>query len=1015
MKKILSLLIMFLLCQYSRGGMFNAYDISVEGTNNLVIGRYAKLTLRMYNTYEVVSWECTLPLPDGVSLYCAYTSGIRYPEGYNAKLTTTINEDSSVTLVCKGEEGVNMTGGNLSGSGYNGGEIATVIVKVDSSVMPSHDWFYTTDVIIEDANGTIHHNEYSSYSDLYTIKYYSYNNNYTDQLLCIINGESSGLEETSASVTDNGNETINLTLKNVMINSNDGTSLPLGTIKVQNIPVTYGKDGLDYFSHNSSIEIENGDTPGIDSWVGPMLGSNPITLQGRMNKGKIYVTLSLDMQKTIGQVLSFQLGTDDFVPDFPVEYTLTYLVDGEIYKTYSIVWGTALTPEAAPTKEGHTFSGWSEIPETMPTKDTTITGSFTVNKYNLTYKVDGKTYKTEQVNYGTSLNGPTPVKKGMTFSGWEGLPETMPAHDVTATGTFSWSKETIDGVIYQVTDTLSNFASVVGNDNISGEAIILSSVEVGGDTYIVDKIKKGAFRSSNLISVTIPNSVTSIGNDAFSVCAKLTSVTIGDNVTTIGTSAFQSCFQLASLTIGNSVATIGQYAFTDCDQLVSVTIPNSVTTIGHSAFRECNRLTSVTIGSGVTSMSDGVFMDCYNLSSVTILNGVTSIGDSAFSGCTSLKSILIPNSVISIGTYAFKDCSLESLTIPESVTSIRTGIFMGCTSLASVTIPSSITSIPMEAFTDCTSLTAITIPSSVTTISSDAFKRCNNLTFMKVDNVTPCSFYSSSFTKRTNAVLSVPVGSKSSYEAADYWKDFKKIVENFEGDVNVDEEVDVLDVVDIARFVVGSPAESFVEILADINKDREVNLGDAVTLVNTIAGDQNFVKAWNAPSQTIANDVLYMSDSNGTLSLNLENEREYTAFQFDLFVPEGAEVSQMLLNAGRKQGHQLIYNKVEEGHYRVAALSTSNQTFNGNIGELLNITLNGISGEEVRLCNIHFFDAEGQNYLFEDLESTIATEIESLHPAFSQSEGAIYDIQGRRQERMLHGINIVGGKKVVVK
>ena len=998
MKKILSLLIMFLLCQYSMGSLVDAYKITVTELPTGGIGHSAELTLSMSNRNAIACWKCTLVLPEGVTFSNVRTSGNRYPEGYEFELITTQQEDGSVTIICMGKNGIPLTNTE--------GEIATVSVSIDCSVVPGDYTVITKDAVLQEIGGTSHSNakEYSSSWLIERIPTY-----YTEQLITTINGESTTPQNKSIGIVDNHNGTINFLLKNYIINGTESEIMPIGNIIVENIPVYEGDGGLQYFTFDGPITIQAGDMEGVDMWFGPMLGEIPLTLSGKMNDEKLFATIVLNMPATLGQTLNVQLGVDDF------DYTLTYIVDGETYKTYTIAGGTTLTPEAAPTKEGHTFSGWSEIPETMPTKDTTITGSFTVNKYNLTYKVDGKTYKTEQVNYGTSLNGPTPVKKGMTFSGWEGLPETMPAKDVTVTGTFSWSKETIDDVIYQVTDTLNNFASVVGNDNISGEAIILSSVEVGGDTYIVDKIKKGAFRSSNLISVTIPNSVTSIGNDAFSVCAKLTSVTIGDNVTTIGTSAFQSCFQLASLTIGNSVVTIGQYAFTDCDQLVSVTIPNSVTTIGHSAFWECNRLTSVTIGSGVTSMSDGVFMDCYNLSSVTILNGVTSIGDFAFSGCTSLKSILIPNSVISIGTYAFKDCSLESLTIPESVTSIRTGIFMGCTSLASVTIPSSITSIPMEAFTDCTSLTAITIPSSVTTISSDAFKRCNNLTFMKVDNVTPCSFYSSSFTKRTNAVLSVPVGSKSSYEAADYWKDFKKIVENIEGDVNVDEEVDVLDVVDIARFVVGSPAESFVEILADINKDREVNLGDAVTLVNNIAGNQNFVKAWNAPSQTTANDVLCISESNGALSLNLENERDYTAFQFDLYVPENSNISQMMLNAGRKQGHQLIYNKVEEGHYRVAALSTSNQTFNGNIGELLNITLNGISGEEVRLCNIHFFDAEGQNYLFEDLESTIATEIESLHPAFSQSEGAIYDIQGRRQERMLHGINIVGGKKVVVK
>ncbi len=232
------------------------------------------------------------------------------------------------------------------------------------------------------------------------------------------------------------------------------------------------------------------------------------------------------------------------------------------------------------------------------------------------------------------------------------------------------------------------------------------------------------------------------------------------------------------------------------------------------------------------------------------------------------------------------------------------------------------------------------------------------------------------------------------------------------GDVNIDNDVDVVDVVDIARFVIGTPAITFMEVLADINKDGAVNLGDAVVLVNNIAGEQNFTNARRTPGYFANNDILSLTEFQGSLSLSLENEHNYTAFQFDLFVPEDVEVTRIMLNAERKQGHQILYNKVEDGHYRVVALSTSNKSFNRNDGELLKIVLNGVTGCDVNVRNIYFFDADGNDYMFEDIKYAITT---SLTPAFSKSKGDIFDLQGRKQTELQRGINVVGNKKTVVK
>ena len=123
----------------------------------------------------------------------------------------------------------------------------------------------------------------------------------------------------------------------------------------------------------------------------------------------------------------------------PPSHLLTYMVDNKEYKSFEINEGATITPEVEPTKEGYTFSGWSVIPETMPAKDVTIMGSFVINRYKLIYKVDDKVHKTLILKYGASITPEVePTKEGYTFSGWSEIPATMPAKDVTVTGSFTF-------------------------------------------------------------------------------------------------------------------------------------------------------------------------------------------------------------------------------------------------------------------------------------------------------------------------------------------------------------------------------------------------------------------------------------------------------------------------------------------------------------------------------------------------------------------------------------------------
>ena len=327
----------------------------------------------------------------------------------------------------------------------------------------------------------------------------------------------------------------------------------------------------------------------------------------------------------------------------------------------------------------------------------------------------------------------------------------------------------------------------------------IKTVEIGNS---VTSIGDYAFYDyTSLTSVTIPDNVESIGDYAFSSCASLTSITVKEGNPNYSSDEYGVLFNKdkteliqypigntrTSYTIPNSVTSIGEYAFSGCTSLTSVTIPDSITSIGKNAFYSCKSLTSVTIPDSVTSIGNGAFYNTgiYNDASnwendvlyignhlieaksdisgdYIIKSGTKTIADYAFEDCTSLTSVTIGRSVESIGNNAFNYCKelakisidennstydsrencnaiiktktntlvfgCKNTTIPDSVTRIREKAFYNCTGLTSIIIPDSVNYIAGGTFDGCSDLKTVVIPDSVTFIWDGAFLACENLT-----------------------------------------------------------------------------------------------------------------------------------------------------------------------------------------------------------------------------------------------------------------------------------------------
>ena len=281
---------------------------------------------------------------------------------------------------------------------------------------------------------------------------------------------------------------------------------------------------------------------------------------------------------------------------------------------------------------------------------------------------------------------------------------------------------TIDGIKYHIENGEATIA--VQDETLSGDIVIPESISYDENNYSVVRATNGAFQNTDITGITLPNSITSLGNSCFKLCNKLTSVKLPDNITSLGDETFMTCSKLSSINIPNTLTSLGEFCLAFCN-ITKLTLPNSITNLGNNCFQSCENLETITLPQNITNLPAYCFHDCKKLSGITLHEGITSLGESCFEGCSSLTSIKLP----------------------KSINKITGSIFNGC-------------------FENCSNLSEVTC-------------QWDNLDGIDVSSHTFDNIFS-------EAKLYIPKGTTAMYKAKIPWSNFKYIIE--ENDITEDAE-----------------------------------------------------------------------------------------------------------------------------------------------------------------------------------------------------------------------------------
>lgn len=453
------------------------------------------------------------------------------------------------------------------------------------------------------------------------------------------------------------------------------------------------------------------------------------------------------------------------------------------------------------------------------------------------YKVnsDGRTATVTYPDNGSHYSGHIEIPSKVTASRYNGGTYTVTAID---DGAFK-NCANLTGV------EIPSSVATIGSEAFFGCTRLTSLAIPSG----VSSIGYWAFYESGLVSVTVPSTVTEMGDAVFRNCAALKTVTLSDNITTIGTEMFFNCPLLEEIVIPAKVTSIGYYAFHYCASLKRVVIPASLEWYDENPFLYCTALLEFVVDSKNSSYSsiDGVLFDkegatllCFpsgKAKAYSVPEGVTDIADEAFAHNDKITKVIFPSTLLSIGLRAFEECTaLEEVCFPKNMQFdyVGTAAFLNCTRLKSFSYPAG-TTFAIQCLYGCTALEEVAFPASVDMLDTDMFPQCTSLKRIYCLSPNPAEIEPSTFAEPySRYTIYVPTGAKAKYMKAEHWKQMNIVEMSFEqvGDVDGNAAVNVSDVTALINRILGTAA--LCPISCDVDGNGQINVSDITTTINCI-------------------------------------------------------------------------------------------------------------------------------------------------------------------------------------